>query len=226
MYLIATLLQNQPPAPIALTHTPIPTTSTATELQALLREIGKYKPYPTLTVPTFTHNKRKNWCSIVKSKLKLCPRYRVLHDNVPGTLTEALVTFHPEEDSSLSDRFLKVMDTSTKALFTVEEQISGYHIFKSSEDSASTQKSDAEIDLMYIQWMYIKRTTTKSIRDFAARVQTEVTQFDGTDYEVKSKSLARRWRKGLGSDFQSQKKWSMKQVLSQTDGARIFHSAN
>ena len=59
MDLIATLLQNQPPAPIALTLTPIPTTLTATELQSLLKAIGKDKPSPTLTVPTFTPNSRK-----------------------------------------------------------------------------------------------------------------------------------------------------------------------
>ena len=148
MYLIATLLQNQPPAPIAPTHTLIPTTSTATELQALLRAIGKDKLSPTLTVPTFTHNNRKKWLSIVKIKLKVCPSYIVLHDDVTSTLAEALVTVHREEDSSLSDRFLKVMDASTKALFAVKEQLSGYRIFKSIEYSASTQKSDAEIDMM------------------------------------------------------------------------------
>ena len=48
MDLIATLLKNQPLAPTAPTLTPIPTTSTATELQALLREIGNDKPSPTL----------------------------------------------------------------------------------------------------------------------------------------------------------------------------------
>ena len=61
----------------------------------------------------------------------MCPRYIVLHDGVTGTLTEALATVHPEEDLSLCDRFLEVMDTSTKSLFTVEEQISGYRIFNS-----------------------------------------------------------------------------------------------
>ena len=74
------------------------------------------------------------------------------------------------------------------------------------KDSAPTQKSDAEIDMMYIQWMSIKRTTTNSIRAFASRVQTDAAQFDGADYRVKSKPLARRWRKGFGSDFQSIKK--------------------
>ena len=95
------------------------------------------------------------------------------------------------------------MYASTKAPFTVEEKLNGYQIFKSIEDSASTQKYDTEIDLLYIQWMSIKRTTTKSIRAFATRVQTDAAQFYGTDYKVKSKALARRWRKGLGSDFQS-----------------------
>ena len=120
MDLIATLLQNQPPAPTAPTLTPIPTTSTATELQALPKAIVKYKPPPTLTVPTFTPNIRKNWFSILKSKLKVCAGYIVLHDNVTVTLTEALSTIHPEEDYSLSDRFIKVMDTSTKSLFTID----------------------------------------------------------------------------------------------------------
>ena len=130
-------------------------------------------------------------------------RYRVLHGDVTGTLTEALSNIHLEEDLSLSDRFLKVMDASTKALFTVEEQLSGYHIFKFIEYSASTQKYDLDIDLLYIQWMYIKCTTNESIRPFAARVQAYSAQFDVTDYELNSKYLARRWRKGLGSDFQS-----------------------
>ena len=119
----------------------------------------------------------------------MCPRYRVLHGSVTGTLTETLATVHPEEGSSLSDIFLKVMDTSTKALFAVEEQLSGYHIYNSIEYSASTQKFYAYIELLYIQWMSIKRTTTNSIRAFAARVQTEAEQFDGTDYKVKSKPL-------------------------------------
>ena len=116
---------------------------------------------------------------------------------------EALANNHPEEESSLSERFLKVMDASTKSLFTLEEQLSGYRIFKFIEDSDSTQKSDAEIKLLYIQWMSIKRTNNDSIRAFAARVQTHAAQFDGTEYEVKYKALARRWRKGLGSYFQS-----------------------
>ena len=95
------------------------------------------------------------------------------------------------------------MDASNKYLFTVDEQLSGYRIFKSIEDSASTQKSDAELELLYIQWMSIKRTNNDSIWAFTARVQTDAAKFYGTDYEVKSKALARRWRKGLGSDFQS-----------------------
>ena len=48
------------------------------------------------------------------------------------------------------------MDEITKALFTVDEQISGYRIFKLTEDSASTQKYDAELELLYIRWMSIK----------------------------------------------------------------------
>ena len=51
--------------------------------------------------------------------------------------------------------------------------------------------------------MSIKRTNNKSIRYFAAHVQTDAEKFDGTDYEFKSKSLARRWRKIIGSNFQS-----------------------
>ena len=133
----------------------------------------------------------------------MCARNSVLHDDVIGTLTEALANTHPGEYSSLSDRFLKVVDVSTKYLFTVEEQLSGYRIFKSIEDSASTQKSDADLELLYIQWMSIERNTNEFIREFMARVQTDAAQFYGTDYEVKYKALARRWRKGLGSDFQS-----------------------
>ena len=132
--------------------------------------------------------------------------YRVLHDNVTVNLMEALATVHPEEDSSLSDRFLKFMDASTKSLFVAVEKLSGYRIFKSIEDFASTQKSDAEIKLLYIQWISIKRTTAESIRAFATRVQTDAAQFDGTDYEVNSKALVRRWRKGLGSDLRPIKK--------------------
>ena len=51
--------------------------------------------------------------------------------------------------------------------------------------------------------MYIKRTTTKSIRAFATRVQTEAAQFDGTYYNVNYKPLLRRRRKGLGCDLHS-----------------------
>ena len=51
--------------------------------------------------------------------------------------------------------------------------------------------------------MPIKRTNNASIRAFAERVQKDAAQFDGTDYEVKSKDLTRRWRKWIGSDFQS-----------------------
>ena len=81
----------------------------------------------------------------------MCSRYSILHDNVTVTLTEALVNTHPEEDSSLSDRLPKAMDASTKVIFTVEEQLSGYRIFKSIEDPTSTQKSDTELNLLYIQ---------------------------------------------------------------------------
>ena len=95
------------------------------------------------------------------------------------------------------------MDASTKALFNVEEHLSGYRIFKSIEESAHTQKYDADIELLYIQWMSIKRTNNESIRAFAVRVQTDAAQFDGTDYEVKSKSLASRWSKGLSYNFHS-----------------------
>ena len=107
--------------------------------------------------------------------------YRVLHDDVTSTLTESLANFHKEEDSSLSDRFIKVVDASTKSPFAVEDQLSRYRVFKYIEDSASTQKYDAEIELLYIQGISIKRTTTKSIRAFVARVQNNDAQFYGTD---------------------------------------------
>ena len=81
----------------------------------------------------------------------MCDRYIVLHDNVTSTLTEALATIHQKEESSSSDRLLKGMDTSTKALFAIDEQLSGYHIFKFIEDSASTQKYDTDIELLYNQ---------------------------------------------------------------------------
>ena len=87
---------------------------------------------------------------MVKRKLNVFPGYRVLRDNVTGTHTEALATVHLDESSSLSDIFLKVMDASAKSILAVEEQLSGYRIFKSIEDSASTPNSDAEIELMYI----------------------------------------------------------------------------
>ena len=44
----------------------------------------------------------------------MCSKYSVLHNDANVTLTEALENIHPGEDSSLSDRFLKAMDTSTK----------------------------------------------------------------------------------------------------------------
>ena len=118
------------------------------------------------------------------------------------------------------------MDASTKALFTVKENIGVYHIFKSIEYSASTQKSYAELKLLYIQCMSIKLNNNESIRAFVERLQTYTAQFDGTDYEVKPKSLAHRWHKGLGSDFHSINKmvdktgiipdvWSKKLTLRQ-----------
>ena len=58
------------------------------------------------------------------------------------------------------------MDTSTKSLFTVEENLSGYRILKYIEDSTSTQKSDSELDMLYIQWISIKRNINESIRAF------------------------------------------------------------
>ena len=93
--LIVNLLKNQPPVPIAPIHSPIQTTSASTEIQALLKAIGKDKLSSTLIVPTFTHSNRNNWCSVVKSKLKVCPRYRFLHDDINSTLTDALATVHP-----------------------------------------------------------------------------------------------------------------------------------
>ena len=75
----------------------------------------------------------------------------VLHDDDTCTLTKALANTHPEENFSLSDKLIKAMNASTKALFTIEEQLSGYRIFKSIEDYASTQKYDADIELLYIQ---------------------------------------------------------------------------
>ena len=73
------------------------------------------------------------------------------------------------------------MDASTKALFNVEEHLSGYRIFKSIEESAHTQKYDADIELLYIYCMSIKRTTTDSTRAFASRVQMDAAQFYVTD---------------------------------------------
>ena len=58
------------------------------------------------------------------------------------------------------------MDASTKSLFTVEENLSGYRILKYIEDSTSTQKSDSELDMLYIQWISIKRNINESIRAF------------------------------------------------------------
>ena len=71
MELITSLLQNQPLAPTAPTLTQIPTTSTSTEMQALLKAIGKDKPPHTLTSTTFKPNSRKSWCYLVKSKMKV-----------------------------------------------------------------------------------------------------------------------------------------------------------
>ena len=107
----------------------------------------------------------------------------------------ALVNIHPEEDFSLSDIFIKVTETSIKALFNLDEELSGYQIFKSIEDSASTQKSDAEIEMLYIQWTPINRTNNDSIRAFVERVQTDPAQFDGTNNKSKFKDLSIRWRR-------------------------------
>ena len=133
----------------------------------------------------------------------MCARYSVLHDDITGTLTEALENTHSEEDLSLSDKFLKATEISTKALLTVEEQLSGYHIFKYIEDSASTKKSDSELELLYILWIPIKSNRNESIRAYEARAQTFSAQFDSTDYEVNPKSLVCRWCKVIGYDFQS-----------------------
>ena len=75
----------------------------------------------------------------------MCARYILLNYDVTITLTEALENIHPEEELSLSDIFLKVMDTSSKAHFDVEEQLNKYDIFKSIEESVLTQTTDAEI---------------------------------------------------------------------------------
>ena len=192
MDLITTLLQNQPPSPEAPVPSPAQTTSTPMEMQALIKAIVKEKPFPTLTFPMFTPNNRKNWCSTVKIKLKVCSRYSILHEDATGTLTEELANNHPEEYLSLNDRFLKTMYASTKPLFTVEDQLNGYRIFKSIEDSASNQKSDAELEFLCIEWMSIKRNSNKYIIAFAEQVQTDAAKFDSTEYEVKSKPLARR----------------------------------
>ena len=65
----------------------------------------------------------------------------------------------------------------------------------------STQKSDAELEFLCVEWMSIKRNSNKYITAFAEQVQTDAAKFDSTEYEVKSKPLARRWRKSLGTDF-------------------------
>ena len=133
----------------------------------------------------------------------MCALYSALNGNATDTITEALANAHPEEKLSLSDRFLKAMDASTKALFTEEEQLSGYYIFKSIEDSNSTQKSDADIELLYIQYTSIKRNINNSTRAFTAHIKTDAAKFYRTEYEVNPKSLARMRRKGIGSDFHS-----------------------
>ena len=120
-------------------------------MKSLIKAICKDKSPPTLTVTTFTPNISKKLWSIVKSKLKVCARYSVRHDDATGTLTEALLNIHPEEDSPLSDIFLKNMYTKIRSLLTVEEKISGYQIFKLIDESASIKKSDADIKILYTQ---------------------------------------------------------------------------
>ena len=116
------------------------------------------------------------------------------------------MNIHPEEDSPLSDIFLKNMYAKIRSLLTVEEKISGYRIFKLIDDSASIKKSDADIKILYTEWMSMRRNRNESSRAFAAHIQTEAENFDDTDYEVKPKDLTRKWCKGLGSNFQSIKK--------------------
>ena len=138
MDLTTALLQYQNTSSAEPVPSTIPTTSIETNIQDLLKAVGKEKLSPILTVLTFTPSIRKKWCSIVKSKIKVCSNYIILHNNATGTLMESLVNIHPEENSSLSERFIKATDSGTKTVFTVDEQLIGYHIFKLIDYSAFT----------------------------------------------------------------------------------------
>eukprot|EP00957_Ditylum_brightwellii_P152981 11644342-Ditylum_brightwellii.AAC.1 len=70
------------------------TTSTAAALQVLSRD----KPPPNLTIPAWTPNNKREWVTLVKSRIANCPFFSVLYDATSDDLTIDLAEANKTED--------------------------------------------------------------------------------------------------------------------------------
>eukprot|EP00957_Ditylum_brightwellii_P182205 13881335-Ditylum_brightwellii.AAC.1 len=59
---------------------------------------------------------------MLKSRISQCPYFRTLYDLASDELTEVLAQAHAEEDSLLSNKLLKQLDSTTKNLLSLEQK--------------------------------------------------------------------------------------------------------
>eukprot|EP00957_Ditylum_brightwellii_P160198 12195914-Ditylum_brightwellii.AAC.1 len=72
-----------------------------------LRRLGRDRPTPTLSVPTWSSNKKFEWLNLLLSRIQQCPYFQVLYDNTAHDLTRNLANTHQEEDNLLSNKLLR-----------------------------------------------------------------------------------------------------------------------
>eukprot|EP00957_Ditylum_brightwellii_P136304 10395070-Ditylum_brightwellii.AAC.1 len=84
--------------------------------------MGRDRPTPMLSIPQWTPNKKLEWIRMLKSPISQCPYFRTLYDPASDELTEVLAQAHVEEDSLLSNKLLKQLDSTTKNLLSLEQK--------------------------------------------------------------------------------------------------------
>eukprot|EP00957_Ditylum_brightwellii_P120375 9184850-Ditylum_brightwellii.AAC.1 len=107
----------------------------------------------------------------------------------------------PEEDTLLSQTFLKVIDATTKDLLMTEEKTSGVKMFQAIKMLATMEKLEDESLKDFITFSQIECKGNETIKDYTVRVQKAACELAGTEHEQNHVKVVHQWRKGLGKDF-------------------------
>ena len=117
-----------------------------------------------------------------------------------------LATTYPHVDASLLRQLRKVLPKDTIALFrSSAERTTATYILSTVHTLGSLPKTLKEIDSLLTSFLHIKRGLSEGIVPYTTRVQKSAALLCGTKHSdsVSDADVKRRWRVGLGPDFNS-----------------------